>query len=122
MEETIVASTSLRRVVLTDAREPLARSALRWDKVREMASRAIWVLVVAALYALHQDVWFWRSARPLLGGVLPVGLTYHAAYCLASAALMWALTSYAWPSQLDARAASPRGAPSRGVDAKDRPC
>ena len=42
-----------------------------------------------ALYALHQDVWFWRAAHPLAFGFLPVGLAYHGAYCLASALLMW---------------------------------
>ena len=30
-------------------------------------------LAIVALYALHQDVWFWRTARPLLFGFLPVG-------------------------------------------------
>jgi len=33
-------------------------------------------LVVAAVYALHQDVWFWHAARPLGLGFLPVGLFY----------------------------------------------
>ena len=37
-------------------------------------------LIVRALYALHQDVWFWREARPLVFGVLPIGLFYHVAY------------------------------------------
>jgi hypothetical protein len=63
--------------------------------------RLPWVVVIAVLYALHQDLWFWRSARPLLAGFLPVGLTYHAAYCLAVTALMWALTTHAWPSHLE---------------------
>ena len=67
-----------------------------------MRTRLFWALAMAALYAAHQDLWFWRSARPLFGGFLPVGLTYHAAYCLACALLMWGLTSYAWPSHLDA--------------------
>ena len=34
---------------------------------------------IAALYLLHQDVWFWRTARPLVFGFLPIGLAYHAA-------------------------------------------
>jgi hypothetical protein len=58
-------------------------------------------LAIIALYALHQDVWFWRSARPLLFGFLPVGLAYHGAYCLAAALLMWTLTKLAWPHHLD---------------------
>ena len=39
-------------------------------------------LAALALYALHQDVWFWRTARPLVFGFLPVGLAYHAGYCV----------------------------------------
>jgi hypothetical protein len=57
--------------------------------------------VVLALYALHQDVWFWRTARPLLFGFLPVGLTYHAAYSVAAALLMAFLVKTAWPSHLE---------------------
>ncbi len=58
-------------------------------------------LAIAAVYALHQDVWFWRDARPLVFGFLPIGLAYHAAYCLAVALLMWLLTRLAWPSHLE---------------------
>jgi hypothetical protein len=61
----------------------------------------LWIVVAAALYALHQDLWFWRSARPLVAGFLPIGLTYHALYCGAASAWMWALTKYAWPSHLE---------------------
>ncbi|MBA3297568.1 MAG: DUF3311 domain-containing protein [Acidobacteria bacterium] len=57
--------------------------------------------VIAALYALHQDVWLWRMARPLVFGVLPIGLAWHAAYCLAVALLMWWLTRVAWPAHLE---------------------
>lgn len=60
-------------------------------------------VAVAALYVLHQDIWFWRTARPLVFGFLPIGLAYHAAYCLAAALLMWALTRFAWPSHLEDR-------------------
>lgn len=56
---------------------------------------------IVALYALHQDFWFWRSARPLVFGFLPIGLAYHGAYCIASALLMWRLTTVAWPHHLD---------------------
>ena len=66
-----------------------------------MATRILLGLAVIALYFLHQDVWFWRTARPFVLGFLPIGLAYHAAFCLASAALMWALTKYAWPTHLD---------------------
>jgi hypothetical protein len=60
-----------------------------------------WIVLIAALYLVHQDLWFWRSARPLVFGFLPVGLAYHAAYCLAAAGLMWMLTRYAWPARLE---------------------
>ena len=66
-----------------------------------MNSRLLLVLAAVALYVLHQDFWFWRSARPFVFGFLPIGLFYHAAYCLACAALMWALVKFAWPSELE---------------------
>jgi hypothetical protein len=66
-----------------------------------MSSRILWAVVIFALYALHQDVWFWRTAAPLVFGFLPVGLAYHGAYCAAAALLMWALTKYAWPGHLE---------------------
>jgi uncharacterized protein DUF3311 len=58
-------------------------------------------LAVVALYALHQDVWFWRTAQPLAFGFLPPGLWYHAAYCLVASILMWVLTKTAWPTHLE---------------------
>ena len=59
-------------------------------------------LIVAALYALHQDIWFWRDARPLVFGFLPIGLFYHAAYTVTvSILLSWLVRRY-WPSHLDA--------------------
>jgi hypothetical protein len=56
---------------------------------------------IGLLYVLHQDVWFWRTARPLVFGFLPIGLAYHGAYCLAAALLMWTLTKVAWPHHLE---------------------
>ena len=47
--------------------------------------RALLVLAVAVLYVLHQDIWFWRTARPLVFGFLPVGLAYQAAFSVAAA-------------------------------------
>ena len=66
-----------------------------------MVTRLFLVLAIAMVYLLHQDLWFWRDARPLVFGFLPVGLAYHAAFCLASALLMWMLTKLAWPAHLD---------------------
>jgi hypothetical protein len=64
--------------------------------------KALLVLAVAGLYALHQDVWLWRTARPLVFGFIPPGLFYHVCYSLASAALLAALVRWAWPSRLEA--------------------
>ena len=58
--------------------------------------------IVAALYALHQDVWFWRAARPLVFGFLPIGLVYHAAYTIVVSALLAWLVRVHWPGHLDA--------------------
>jgi hypothetical protein len=65
------------------------------------------VLIVAALYALHQDLWFWRDARPLVFGVLPIGLFYHAAYSLATSAVLLVLLRLLWPGHLERDAADP---------------
>lgn len=56
---------------------------------------------VALFYALHQDFWFWHTARPLVFGFLPIGLFYHAVYCLAAVLLFWLLVRHAWPEQLE---------------------
>jgi hypothetical protein len=64
-------------------------------------ARLGWFVLLAAVYALHQDMWFWREARPLVFGFLPIGLAYHAAYCIGVAGVMWALTRYAWPAHFD---------------------
>jgi hypothetical protein len=58
-------------------------------------------LIVTALYVLHQDVWFWRDARPLVFGFLPIGLFYHAAYTLAVSLLLAWLVKCHWPSDLE---------------------
>ena len=61
---------------------------------------AVLAFSVLVLYLLHQDFWFWRDGT-LVFGVMPVGLFYHAVYCLACAALMWALVKFAWPRELE---------------------
>lgn len=66
-----------------------------------MPLRIILVLLVLGFYALHQDIWFWRTAQPVVFGVLPVGLFYHAAYTAAISLLMWLLVRLAWPGHLD---------------------
>ena len=63
--------------------------------------RLILTSIVVAVYVLHQDVWFWRNARPLVFGFLPIGLFYHAAFCLLCSAVMMLLVKFAWPLNLD---------------------
>jgi Protein of unknown function (DUF3311) len=66
--------------------------------------RVLLVVAVVALYLLHQDFWFWRTAHPLVFGFIPIGLFYHTAFSVAAALLMWLLVAHAWPSQLEAEA------------------
>jgi len=63
--------------------------------------RWLLAITVAVFYLLHQDMWFWDTARPLVFGFLPIGLFYHAAYSVAIAGLMLLLIRYAWPTQLE---------------------
>jgi hypothetical protein len=66
--------------------------------------KALLTLAVLVVYILHQDVWLFGTARPLVFGFLPVGLAYHAAYSLVAALLMWLLVRLAWPSRLEQEA------------------
>ena len=58
-------------------------------------------LVVIALYVLHQDFWFWRTAHPLVLGFIPIGLFYQACFSVAASLVMWLLVKYAWPGHLE---------------------
>jgi hypothetical protein len=58
-------------------------------------------VLVALLYVLHQDFWFWRAARPLVFGFLPIGLFYHAVFTAACSIVLWLLVKYAWPAHLE---------------------
>jgi hypothetical protein len=58
-------------------------------------------ILVVVLYVLHQDLWFWRTARPLLFGFLPVGIWYHLCFTLAVSLVMWLLIRQAWPGHLE---------------------
>ena len=63
--------------------------------------RTLLVLLVSAIYLLHQDFWNWTSVEPLLFGFLPVGIWYHAAYSLLASVWMWLLVKFAWPKSLE---------------------
>jgi hypothetical protein len=71
--------------------------------------RALLTLAVLLVYVLHQDVWLWRTARPLVCGFVPVGLFYHAVYSVGAALLMWLLVVHAWPEHLEEEALKPSG-------------
>ena len=79
--------------------------------------RAVAVAAVVLLYVLHQDFWYWREARPLVFGFLPVGLFYHAVFTLASSLALWLLVAFAWPAHLDDE---PRREPGRDARAANR--
>lgn len=64
-------------------------------------------LATLAVYLLHQDFWFFASARPFVFGFLPIGLFYHAGYCVLASLLMWLLVRHAWPSRLEREAELP---------------
>jgi hypothetical protein len=57
--------------------------------------------LIVLLYALHQDLWLWRTADPIVLGVLPIGLAYHVLYSIVVAGLMWLLVRWAYPSHLE---------------------
>lgn len=63
---------------------------------------ALSVLLIAGLYILHQDFWFWRQARPLVFGAIPIGLFYHAAFTVATSVVLAVLVRLLWPATLEA--------------------
>ena len=65
------------------------------------ARHLLLTLATVTLYVLHQDIWFWRTARPLVFGFVPIGLAYHAAFSVAAACVLGLLVTYAWPSHLE---------------------
>ena len=80
--------------------------------------RTLLVIAVAVVYALHQDFWFWRTARPLVFGFVPVGLFYHACFAVLASLLLWLLVKYAWPSHLEREVEAPTHA--RGEEEEAR--
>jgi hypothetical protein len=63
--------------------------------------RILLVVAVVALYILHQDIWFWRTAHPLVFGFVPIGLFYQGCFSVAASLLMWLLVKHAWPGHLE---------------------
>lgn len=60
-------------------------------------------VLTVALVVLHQDLWAsnWSAAEPLVGGFLPIGLWYHALFCVACAILLGLFVLFAWPTELE---------------------
>ena len=56
-------------------------------------------LVIVVLYLLHNDLWFWNNPTLILG--IPVGLFYHALYCLAASVMLFLLIKFAWPNFIE---------------------
>ena len=86
---------------------------------------ALIALITALVYLLHQDFWFWRSARPLVFGFLPIGLFYHAAYTVGVSLFMWFMVTRHWPAHLEdanerERVNHASGAGIAGVPASER--
>ena len=61
--------------------------------------RFVVYFLMGALYLLHNDLWAWDDPRLVLG--LPVGLTYHVAFCFAVVGVMWLALRWAWPRDLE---------------------
>jgi len=81
----------------------------RSNSAKLAVKRALLLIIVGGLYILHQDFWFWRAARPLVFGFIPIGLFYHGCYTVATAIVMWLLVKHAWPSHLEEGAGDERG-------------
>ena len=97
---------------LTQAHAPAKGSADRPPGGRSH-EEALLVLATLVVYLLHQDVWFWRSARPLVFGFLPIGLFYHACYAVARLAADVAAGALRLARPPRARGgAAPRGPPA----------
>jgi len=63
--------------------------------------RRVVILLVVALFVLHQDFWYWDSIEPLAFGFLPAGLWYHALLSLVAAGVWVLATTYCWPRDVD---------------------
>ena len=73
----------------------------------KMVGVLLFVLILA-VYVAHQDSWDWTKSAPMVFGFLPPGLAYHAAYSVATAAMMAVLVKFAWPKHLEEQEDKPR--------------
>jgi hypothetical protein len=68
-----------------------------------------WVLftLTVILIVLHQDWWNWDKIDPRLLGFMPIGIWYHAVFCVAAAILLAMFVAFAWPSHLESAERDP---------------
>ncbi len=79
-------------------------------------NRFLITVAVVVLYLLHQDYWYWNSAKPLVFGMLPIGLFYHAVYSLVAVGFMFLLVRFAWPQHLESQSDDSDRAPAQETD------
>ena len=65
-----------------------------------MSKKLFLGLLILVVFLLHQDFWNWQDGASVFG-FLPVGLAYHAIYCVGAAGLLAVLVKFAWPAELD---------------------
>lgn len=58
-------------------------------------------LLVLLLIVLRNDGWNWRASRPLLLGVIPIGLWWQMMVSLLASAMMALMVRFAWPAHLE---------------------
>jgi hypothetical protein len=75
--------------------------------------KTLLTLMVIAVYVLHQDFWNWRTAHPIIFGILPVGLAYQAGYSILAAIMMAVLVRFAWPKHLESAAPEKPASPPK---------
>ena len=54
-------------------------------------------LLLVGLFVLHHDFWNWQSTARVFG--VPVGLAYHASYCIVVTLIFARLTRHMIPGQ-----------------------
>lgn len=76
-----------------------------------------WILVILTVLLIiaHQDLWFWGQPYLIVFGFLPVGLWYHALFCVTASLLLALFVVSAWPTHLeDAEPETPEARKAEG--------
>ena len=68
---------------------------------RSPVTYALLTLAVIVVAVMRADWWNWSTARPLLFGIIPVGLWWQVVVSLAACGVMWLLVKFAWPDHLE---------------------